>query len=396
MLTYLSKLGIPSAHILFFLSVPMLILFLFTMPFAFLSDRFGKKKFGITGLVGTVIGYFLLALAGYLPHSLTNWVVGTGIAVFGIGIALFMSSWFALLEPIVPQDIRGRFFGKLRFSGHMMGIVFTIIVTGVLNRYSTLAVYQIILAAAMILLCIRILLYVQIPEVDKLISRNISFRKSFAEVISIPGYLPFCSYAFLLMLFTGACPWIFSLLEKDVLNFSGFQIVLVGNLLFVGSLAGFYFGGRMIDRYGTKSMFLFCHISYGVILFLFAGRNMFPMPVIATVGFLTGCFGMVQATSGIAITTEMMALIPKENKSLSTSLITTLLAGGIALSGIISGKVIELNILNKTWILFGQTMSHFDTLLIGCGIMIILLIITLGLIPSVIRKAQWVPHGSVH
>ncbi|MCP4107431.1 MAG: MFS transporter [Desulfobacteraceae bacterium] len=391
-LTYLSKLGIPSSRILFFLSLPYLISFLLTTPFAFISDRFGKKKVGTMGLIGTVIGLFLLTVAGNLPNQLTNWAVGAGITIFGIGFAIFMSGWFALLEPIVPPNIRGRFFGKLRLSWHLVGIVVTLVITRVLQTYSTPGVYQIILCVIILLSFVWIFSYAQIPEIDKSRPQNISLRKSFSHVVSIPGYMPFCSYVFLLTLFTGACHLIFGLLEKDVLNFSEYQIVMMGNLLFAGNLIGFYFGGRMIDRYGTKFVFLFCHLSFAVILFLFVGRSIFPLPVIVTVGFLSVCFGSARAATGIAVTTEMMALIPKENKSLSTSLNFTLIAAGTTLSGMISGKAVELNILNKSWKLFGLTMSEYDTLLLGCGIMVILLIVTLGLIPSVIKKAQWIPQ----
>ena len=57
------------------------------------------------------------------------------------------------------------------------------------------------------------------------------------------------------MLFTGACPMIFSLLEKDVLGFSDDRIVLIGNLMALGGMLGFVLGGRMVDRFGTKYVF---------------------------------------------------------------------------------------------------------------------------------------------
>ncbi len=393
-LSYLSKLGIPSARIMIFLSLPMMISFLLGMPFAFLSDRFGKKLFGMIGVIVTIAGFLLLTLAGHFPNKLIFLAAGTGITLFGAGITITTSSWFALLEPIVPPHIRGRFFGNLRLIWHISGIIFTLIVSAVLKANSDLAVYQIILAFVVAVLIVRIFFYIQVPEIDKPGVQDISFKKSFIEIIRIPGYFPFCSYVFLLELFIGACPWIFGVLEKDVLNVRGSQIVLVGNLLSAGSIIGFYYGGRMIDRYGTKFVFLFCHLSFGAILFLFVGRNIFPFPIIGTVGFLTACYGLINAALAIAIVTEMMALVPKENKSLSTSFNNTLLSAGIAISGIISGKIIELNILNKSWELFGQTMSNFDTLLLVSGIMVILLVVTLGLIPSVVGKAQWIPRGS--
>ena len=48
---------------------------------------------------------------------------------------------------------------------------------------------------------------------------------------------------------------------------------------------------------------------------------------------LTGAFGMIQAASGIAMTSETLSLITSENKSLSTGLWMTLYTGGTGLSG---------------------------------------------------------------
>ena len=70
--------------------------------------------------------------------------------------------------------------------------------------------------------------------------------------------------------------------------------------------------------------------------------------------------------------------------------------GGAAISGVISGKLIAFGILSKTWNLNGLTLSNYDTLILFSSIMVFVLIVTLGLIPSVIKtkKSQWVPHTS--
>jgi len=38
-------------------------------------------------------------------------------------------------------------------------------------------------------------------------------------------------------------------------------------------------------------------------------------------------------------------------------------------------------------------MSEYDAILRDCSIAIILLTVTIGLVPSIIRKAQWIPGG---
>ena len=70
--------------------------------------------------------------------------------------------------------------------------------------------------------------------------------------------------------------------------------------------------------------------------------------------------------------------------------------GGAAISGVVSGKLIEYGILSQTWVFKGLTLSHYDTLILFSSVMVFVLIVTLGLIPSVVKttKAQWVPHSS--
>ncbi len=396
LLAYFSYLGIPSATILILLALLPLSQFVFMIPFSYLSDIYGKKLIGNFGMVFSIIGFFIMMIAGIFPNYFRTGVVGLGAGIFGTGSALIIGNWFALLHPIIPENVRGRFFGRLRLTWQSIGIAFTLVVIYILEQYPTLGMYQAVMAIITILMALRMIFYQRIPELEKIIPKKESFRKSFMKVLAIPDYLPFCSYCFLLTLFTGACPQIFNLIEKDVLHLSKVEIVFLGNLLVVGALAGFFLGGRMVDRLGTKYVFLCCHFGFGSVLLLFLWRDIFPGEVQITVAILTILFGMVQAASSIAMTSETLVLIPAENKSLATGLWFTLYSGGMGLSGVLSGQALELGILSDSWIWLGQPMSRYDGLLLLCGSMVLLMTVKLGLIPSVIKKtpAGWIPQGS--
>ena len=395
LLAYFSYLGIPSATILILLALPPLSQFVFMIPFSYLSDIYGKKLIGNFGMVLSIIGFFLMAIASVFETYRTL-VVSLGAGSFGAGTALIIGNWFALLHPIIPENIRGRFFGRLRLTWQSIGIIFTLVVIYILEQYPTLGMYQIVIGIITILMALRMIYYQLIPELDQIQSKKETFRKSFLKVLAIPEYLSFCAYCFLLTLFTGACPQIFNLIEKDVLHLSKVEIVFIGNLLVVGALAGFILGGRMVDRFGTKYVFLWCHFGFGLILFFFMWRGIFPGEVQITVGVLTILFGLVQAASSIAMTSETLVLIPAENKSLATGLWFTLYSGGTGLSGVLSGQVLDLGLLSDSWNWFGQSMSHYDGLLMLFGSMVLLMTVTLGLIPSVIKKTPvgWIPQGS--
>lgn len=149
----------------------------------------------------------------------------------------------------------------------------------------------------------------------------------------------------------------------------------------------------MVDKIGTKSVFLICHIGFSIILLLTALRGIFPFSDIVTLCLMSGFFGITFAASSIAILSELMAIIPVENKSLSTGFHVSLYNAGLAFSSLLIGQALKHNVFASQWTLFGQTLSAYDTILVGSAIMILLLLITLGLIPSVIqvRKAQWGP-----
>ena len=125
-------------------------------------------------------------------------------------------------------------------------------------------------------------------------------------------------------------------------------------------------------------------------------RSLFPGEIIFFVGILTLLFGLVQAASGLAMTSETLVLIPQENKSLATGFWFTLYSAGVGLSGILSSKALELNLINSEWSLFGLPMSNYDGLLLMFGTMVLLMTVTLGLIPSVIKKtpAAWIPQST--
>lgn len=397
-IAYLTKFDISSSMILILLSIPQVAAFILVLPFAFLSDQYGKKKIGNTGLFLTIIGFTILTLGSFDFQK--SWsrelIIALGITCYGIGFALFFSNWFALLKPIIPVEIRGRFFGKLRASWQLVAIIFTAGVTWILSVNDSLSTYQFILGTIVILQIVRAFYYYKIPELDHQSTsqkgeNNQSFPRSLKFVIRIPNYLPFCCYLFLLMLFVGALPVIFNLLQKEYYNYGSDLIVLMGILLAVGSLIGYYYGGKMVDSYGTKPVFLMNHFLFAFVILIILSRDMIPLPLIVIMGVLTGLYGFAFACSSIATTTEMLLLVPKENISLSTALNISMISGGTSLSNILSAKILDLKILNNQWLLFGNQMNEFDGILLICGVMIILLVVSLGLIPSVTGQAQYFP-----
>ena len=390
---YLKALRVSDVWIVIYLALPNLWLGVSGVPSAYLADRLGKKAVGTAGTLLQAAGYAVFILGGALAGPWREVSVFAGLTFYAIGVGMFTSSWYALLSPVVPERVRGRFFGRLRVAWQLTAIVFTIACVPFLAQDTPVGKLQFLLGIAGLGLLIRIFFYHRIPEMEKVEPNGDRFGVAFRNTIRVEGYVSFASYIFLLALFTAGCPAIFGLIEKNVLRLGDNQIVTMGFLYMIGATVGYGVVGKAIDRFGTKPVFLVGHFGYGAVLFLYLARTAFGPSPIFVVGLMRFCFGAVYAAISCAISTELLALIPPQNKSLSTTLCLTLFRLGGALSGLISAWALNLGFLRKEWTLLGAAMSNYDAILLVYGAMIVLLVVTLGLVPSVIGKARWIPRG---
>ncbi len=386
---YFTALGLSRESTLLFLATPNLLAALLILPSAWLADRYGKKRVAWAKFPLSVGGFLALCGAAFLPHPWRGVAICGGVVAYAVASAVYNAVWFALLSPIVPEEARGRFFGRLRVSWQITGLAFGGVCSLLLRNDTPLWIFQTCLLSATVGLVLRHVFFRRIPEVEKPDRRHGSLLEGLARVLQARDYLPFCCYVFLLTLFTAASPSVFGLIEKKVLLLGDRQVIWLGNLTMIGSVLGYIAGGRAVDRYGTKIVFLCCHLAYGAVLALYLLRSGIPGLTVPVIGALHLCYGFVLACSSVSISSEMLALIPSEGKSMATSLCVSLTMGGSALAGVLSAGALRLGMLSENWRVFGLSMSAYDTILAACSVMVVLLVVALGLVPSVVRKSEW-------
>ena len=392
MLAYFLRLNVPAYRIIFLFALMPLIGMALTMPFAWIADCSGKKKLGGTGLIVSIIGFFMLPLAAFMPQNAAWWLTAS-ILIFSVGNTASSASWFALLSPIVPEEIRGRWFGQMRTAWQTTAIIFSLGLTVLLRHHPELYIFQLMLTAMGFLMIVRLVFYTQIPELDPVIPPRDGFWSTLGKVLKIQGYLKFCVYIFLLS-FVSASAGLLGLLEKETLGFSDSQLVMMGNLLSIGTVAGFFIGGKIVDHFGAKPVFLSSHVILSIVLTGLLLRGFSPISLITTIGLLSFLCGIMQGASGIASTSELLALIPPENKSLSTGFNMTLAAAGISLAGFFNGQLLKMNVIPARWHFSGQTLSAYDALLAGFLVLTMLMAVTLGLVPTIRHlRSQWMPQN---
>ncbi|OGV32954.1 MAG: hypothetical protein A2020_12070 [Lentisphaerae bacterium GWF2_45_14] len=387
MLLYLLLMGISQTRVMSYLAVPW-VCFFAAVPAAYYSDKFGKKRVGGAGNIFSVLGMAAIASAAFFSSGLLRELVAVGgIIVMALGTSMFQSSWFALLRPVVPAALRGRFFGNLRISWQISCIIVSGITAWILGACGNILVYQLIIGSLGFMIFARLFFYKKIPELEKIQTSSKSFREAFGTIMRIQGYVQFGSYIFLVKIFTAYCPTIFALLEKEVLHLDSSTVVWLANIGLAGSLVGFFIGGWLVDKIGTKPIFIICHIGFALALGVFIMRGFCGgialMPVLWFSHFF---FNLLVAAGSIAITTELLGMLPVENSSMASSVLMAFVYAGTAAAGFLGAAVLNMGFLMEKWEIGNMVMSRFDTILLASAVMILLLTVTLGLIPSVLAK----------
>ncbi len=360
-LNYLAARGLDSPQIALLMPIPLFVTMLLAIPFAYLSDRIGKKRISIWGQLLTAAGVLLL-VPGF---TWTAAAVAAAFSVMSIGGSLQAGAWMALLSPIVPETIRGRFFSRLRVAIQVCVIIFSFVISRLLNHHSGLPVFQNILLFVMLTNLLRIAVFNRIPELETPHREPPKHRHIFAAskaVLQHKPYSRFNGYLFLSTLATASGPMLFGLMEKDVLLFTPAQISLMGTLLVTGGMLGCWVGGILVDRYGAMKIFALGHIGYAAILLAVLVREWTPWSALIHMSLISVLYSLFGGIIGISVGAETLALMPKDNKSLAGAFNGTAVCCAGALSGFAIASLLGNQLLPTAWTGFGKSFSAYDVL----------------------------------
>jgi MFS family permease len=148
MLLYLTAVGVDAARTMAYLAIPPLTAGVLLLPLAYLADRLGKKRIGQIGVGIGILGWATVAAGPSIGGGRAEAVVVGGLVLAAVCTAMVTAGWFSLLSPIVPREIRGRFFSRLRMSFSLVMVSLAAIYAWVLARNSGIEVYQGIFAIA--------------------------------------------------------------------------------------------------------------------------------------------------------------------------------------------------------------------------------------------------------
>jgi len=379
LLLYLNAMGVKPAVILVVLNLTPFLSSLLSVPLAWGADCVGIKRFGGWGNSLMIVGTGCIVCGAFLRGVKPDFVLPTiliGLVIHTVGAALFNTGWFSLLSHIVPTEVTARFFGVMRFSWQLVSLLFFVLSAFLFSTKTPLWVYQSALCLGGIAVGCRFLFYKDIPNVPACENRPLSLIKSVQSAVKLPGFAPYLFYLLLLVCVTGN--------SQDMLRLSAVRgcglgdnqvlFLAVGSML--GSLAGFRFMGRLIDRLGPHRVFLLCHVGFAVALFLFPARVVFHLsPLVA--GFLTSIvLGLISSTLGLTTTAQSFRICRGAQRTIAYALVSATQSMGSGLSGFALAALLAQ---------LGTTVpggNPFDLILLGLGGVILLQIAALRLLAN--------------
>ncbi|MFC3885964.1 MFS transporter [Bacillus songklensis] len=243
---------------------------LFAPLFGPISDRWGRKKMIITGMLVFALGTFLIGIS----HDFYLMLIFR--ALTGLSGAMIMPSIFALVGDLFAYERRGRAMGMIMGAmigstviGVPIGAIFTQIGTWQLTFYS-------IGILALVLTVIMTLKIPGIPPKNQLSGSILkTYLRQFKAAFSTVSVL----FALLsTLLWTMGLHGMFSYI--GVYYRENFHLVVgeVGIIIFaagMGSVIGNLIGGKLSDRLGKKFVIIFASIlaSMGVLSFAVFTNN---------------------------------------------------------------------------------------------------------------------------
>lgn len=325
-----------------------------------------------------------VALLGHRhPHAASIVLVLTGIGFTCLMIG--STFWFPLLHDIVPSDQRGRYFGKMRTSWNVSTLAAVLAAAAFLGKDPPVWKFEIVLVAALGLYVGRNLLFARLPEARSHAANTdyADWRRYVRNILSRREVLAFCGYFSLLAFCAGflGIPLVLYMKQK---GFPVGQNMLVFGCRRLGMIVSLLVAGALVDRIGTKRVFLLAHLLLCAVAFAVVGIGWLPPaaakmllpPALAAVGGVMGA-------AGVACSTQLFHLAPDRGRAFFMSLSMLIIVAGASVSPLLAGLLSESLPAGWTATLAGCRLDIFQLMLAAAGTALLVLIALLHFVQDV-------------
>jgi MFS family permease len=366
---------------------------LVAIPTAVLVHPANGKRFMLRGWL---LYAMLMAVAILLPSFLGDGKTAAAAFVGAAALAMAVNHsagtfWFPLLHDVVPRDRRGRFFGNLRATWNTTLVIAVVGAGMFLGEQPATWQFQVILGAGVCGVLLRNLLIARVPEARHGLEGQDDFgdwRLHLRNILARRQVVMFIVYYSLLALCMGFLAQPLVLYMKE-LGFSPRENVITFGFMPVGMAAALLVGGQLVDRLGTKRVFLASNILLCAACFAIVVIAMQPMPllkVLLGVAFVVS--GAVSAVAALACTAQLFHLSPLQGRPLFLSLASILAYAGPASAMLVAGGVLDITPAGWHVTVGAIHLDVFQVMLCLAGVAMLLVTGLLRFVQDVSPRAQ--------
>lgn len=326
------------------------------------------KKFLLLcwALFGILMGF--VALIPSISHNsgfVLRLTVITIILAFLINLA-GATFWFPLLHDIIPENFRGRFFGRLRAIWSTTLFVATICSGLFLGSSPETWQFQVVILVGVLLVFLRNSLVVRIPTPSKALAMQDDFShfRHHLKSITRDRQIGIFSFYFVML---GSCAGFLShplVLYMRNMGFSVRNNIVVFGFTTLGMVLALFFGGKAIDSLGTRRIFLLVHSTIFCMLLLLVGVPFISYKyLVFLLSIIFVISGAAVAVSNLACTSQLFYFAPERGRALFLSLLNIFLFLGPSVAALITALVSSRIETDKEFLLWGGHFNLFQIML---------------------------------
>ena len=360
---------------------------LLLVPCSELARKKGLKWTLSAGVYLAMAGILVLVLSPYCGRAALG-IALAGCAVFALSRPVHLAAWNPLLNGILRREERGKFFGFMRFSYQLAGIILFSSAGFLMGEKPPLWLLQSIIGLCGLLLIGRKLCLDRIPAARSASAAESSFAAQIRRTLRNGMLTGFSVYSCgLIFTATASLPLTVLYLKHGVrLNAGTIQLIAVVGT--AGTMLGYLLFGTLLERLGIRVLILFCHIS--MIVFNTALAFCTPQFSFTPAACAVLLFGMSFSTATFAncFSTELLALAKPGQYTTAMALGTSYRHLGDAAGRLFATIVLGSGILAANWQAGGLAFTRYQSLEFICAATGLLLLIALPTVPAIVPRRE--------
>mgnify|MGYP000110484201 CR=1 FL=1 len=253
---------------------------------SYLIERYGnrKKLFLIAGTIHRLL-WILIAAIPWLPIPMSeHWWVFLAFLALTTAIANMNDpAWLIWMADLVPDTIRGRYFGRRGQLGRMVGIATTISIGFILDQAKAVdqqtlqRTISVLFIIASMFGAVDILMFKWVPdEYRKPVEQKPPFFTMLAQPLKHPAFRRFLAFRATLFFAIGYIEYYAWLYLFDVVEMSNWRAnVMLVAVPTIVTMCTFPLWGRLVDRLGCRPVLLIAGvmITHGALSWMFVTKD---------------------------------------------------------------------------------------------------------------------------